>query len=170
MKRQTSLSERNGPTSSKRNRQTFTPSCIFSISYELMTAIMSFLEISSSLAFLRTCITLYTCYEQHYKEKTMAVLYDLQTSFTHYDDSVKALYEYICQHGWVRLKLAPISDFQNDNYLMRVLCLNERLNLPNGVNGTGVNDLIIASSLGEYTPPMSFFKFENTRAQKCFFK
>jgi hypothetical protein len=131
---------------------------------ELLIAIMSFVKImSSALALLRTCKTLYGRYERGSVRKTTVVLYDSQIPFTHYIDNVRALYSYMREHRSVRLKLVPISDFQNDNYPIKCLCLNEILNLPNGVNGTCVNDLIIASSLEGCKPLISFGKFANLK-------
>jgi hypothetical protein len=164
MKRQIFPSERNELTSSKRNILNFASSPILLLfPDELIIAIMSFVNISSSLALVRTCKTLYTCYERYYESKTTVVLYDSQIPFTHYIDNVRALYDYMHQHGLVRLKLVPISDFQNDNYPMRVLCLNEMLNLPSGVNSTSVSNLIMVSSLEEKKPIMSFEKFANLK-------
>jgi hypothetical protein len=155
MKRETYFSDE--------HRQTFAPSDILLFPYELIIAIVSFVKISSSFAFAITSKTSYTYYERYCGNEITVVPCDSRTPLTYYNDIVKALYEYIPQYGWARLKLVPILNFQNANYPMGVLCLNETLSLPNGVNGTDISDLIIASSLEGKKPTISFGKFANLK-------
>jgi len=143
-------------------------SLVSTMPQELILIAMSFTDIESNLAFSETCKALHKCYKDYSEKKTALVLYDPQDKRSLYSDYIEELYPYMSRNGCLRIKFTPISDYQNGNYPVKVLCSTQALNLPKGLDFKSIDALIMIFSnfeLRRFIIDDSFFeKFPNLRA------
>jgi len=106
---------------------------------ELLRIILLLMNVKSQLALARTCKQLY----KRCENPLMTVLHSSLMSLSDYDDSIKAL------------RLLP--KFLNDEFPKKVLCSDETLTVPEKLNPTSVDGLIIISSEEKCIPNNLFF-------------
>ena len=129
--------------------------------YELI-AMLSSKDQKSALALARTCKTLYGRYEQYYEKQTAVVLYDPWDKLHLYNDTIKAL---SLQNGWLRLKFVLISNSQNNNCPVKILCLGEGFNVLPKFDYARIHAVIVSSFTGKFIPTISFAEnFSNLRS------
>jgi hypothetical protein len=143
---------------------------IFTIPYELIIAITVSNESAAVVPFkghnlellvVGTCKHLYELYKQHYKEQTTLVLYHPEDERSLYSGYIKSLYRDGNQRLWLRTRFISISDYKDDNYPMKILCLNQMFDLPDGLNFKSFDALIMifyCFRLRKFTADSSFLE------------
>jgi hypothetical protein len=105
-------------------QQTFPP---FILSTFREFIIVSIKDEDSQLILAKTCKPLYECYERHYKDKTAVVLYNPKKEYHYFKFNIR---RFQLLNGCLRLKFSSIWDPETDNYLIKILCLNQKYNVP----------------------------------------
>jgi hypothetical protein len=113
---------------------------------ELFNLIASFMDIKSQLEFAHICKTIYAYYKQRCREENVAFLYSTLPNVNHKYKHRKVLERWLSETGWAAVKaiLNEIStDSQSNNgYTIRVLCSDESLQFPDGLEHENINALI----------------------------
>jgi hypothetical protein len=92
----------------------------------------------------KTCKTLYECYEQFYKEKTAVVLYYPKSMYLYstYADNIKFLQRH---HDYLRFKFVSIRNSASSNCPVKIVCLNQDLDVPKRLDCLCANTLVACS-------------------------
>jgi hypothetical protein len=147
---------------------------IFTIPQELIVAIALLKESaaitpfkgqSSELLIARTCKHLYELYKQYHEGRTALVLCHPRDERSIYSDHLESLYRHRNPDLWLRTKFISISDYEGDNYPVKILCLNQMFDLPDRLNYKSFDALIMIfyhHVLRKFTADIFFFeKFTN---------
>jgi hypothetical protein len=142
---------------------------------ELFTTIASFIDVKSQLALACTCEKVYSYYKKKCREETVACLCSPPDNMSFYYKYCKVLDRWLSKTGWGAAKVTTegiLTDSQSNNsHLIRALCLDQSLQLPNELKYDNINALILRFCCWE--PPtlaiLSFLeKLSNLKILKLF--
>ena len=132
------------------------------------------MDVESQFALAHTCTVLYKYHEKQCKEQIFTLLCDPQYNTSFILNYIKAVERRMSQPGWiymkVALKIAQLNAQNSYEYPIKALCLYKMSNLPNVLDSTSVNALMLMNFYSKQAfsqQNVSFFgKFSNLTSLK----